>query len=34
MTFTIDKALNAGLAFRPLAQTVSDTREWARSLAA
>lgn len=32
MTFKIEKALTAGLAFRPLAQTISDTCEWARSL--
>ena len=32
MTFKIDKALTAGLAFRPLAQTVRDTCEWAGSL--
>lgn len=32
MTFRIDRALAAGLAFRPLAQTVRDTFGWARAL--
>ena len=32
MTFNIDRALAAGLAFRPLAQTVRDTFDWARAL--
>jgi len=29
MTFSIDRALAAGLRFRPLAQTIRDTYEWA-----
>jgi len=32
MTFRIDRALAAGLTYRPLAQTVRDTFEWARAL--
>lgn len=32
MTFRIDRALAAGLSFRPLAQTVRATFEWARAL--
>ena len=32
MTFKIDRALAAGLTFRPLAQTISDTFEWASAL--
>ena len=32
MTFRIDRALAAGLASRPLAQTVRDTFDWARAL--
>ena len=31
MTFKIERALAAGLKFRPLAQTVRDTCEWARA---
>ena len=34
MTFNIDQALAAGLGFRPLAQTIGDTWEWARALPA
>ncbi len=34
MTFNIERALAAGLRFRPLAQTVRDTWEWARALPA
>jgi 2'-hydroxyisoflavone reductase len=32
MTIKIDKALSVGLAFRPLAETVRETWEWARCL--
>ena len=32
MTFNIEKARAAGLSFRPLAQTINDTCEWARTL--
>ena len=32
MTFKIDKALAAGLTFRPLAQTIRDTYEWLSTL--
>ncbi len=31
MTFSIERALAAGLKFRPLAQTVRDTYDWARA---
>lgn len=34
MTFNIDKAIGAGLSFRPIAQTIRDTREWAATLPA
>lgn len=34
MTFRIDRALAAGLTYRPLAQTVRATFEWARALPA
>lgn len=32
MTFNVDKALNNGLSFRPLAETIRDTNEWAKTL--
>ncbi len=32
MSFNIERARSAGLAFRPLAQTIRDTYEWARAL--
>ena len=32
MTFNIDKAIGAGLEFRPLATTIRDTCEWAKGL--
>lgn len=32
MTFNIDKAIGAGLTFRPLIQTIRDTYEWAMTL--
>ena len=32
MTFSVDKAIDAGLTFRPLAETVRDTVEWAATL--
>ncbi len=32
MTFNVDRALAAGLRFRPLAHTIRDTYEWARTL--
>ena len=32
MTFNIDKAIGAGLTFRPIAQTVRATHEWAATL--
>ncbi len=31
MTFSIDRALAAGLRFRPLEQTIRDTHDWARA---
>ncbi len=32
MTFSIDKAIGAGLTFRPIAETVRDTYDWAATL--
>jgi 2'-hydroxyisoflavone reductase len=32
MTFNVDKALNDGLVFRPLADTIRDTYQWAKDL--
>ena len=34
MTFNIDKAIGAGLRFRPIAGTIRDTYEWALTLPA
>lgn len=32
MTFNIDKAINDGLVFRPLADTIRHTYQWAKDL--